>query len=130
MINAVTVWVVVGIAVISVAAVLVGRRVSRSGFLRGRTRIAVDKIGEELPGQSKTAFEVIQAVGVAYRIDPGILRPDDDLLTDLAKLDTWDLGSGQERLEKWLRARGIVSPLTDVRTLRDLVVHVSRLGVS
>ena len=52
MINAVTVWVVVGIAVISVAAVLVGRRVSRSGFLRGRTRIAVDKIGEELPGQS------------------------------------------------------------------------------
>ena len=127
--NAVTVWVVVGISVTSIAAVLVGRRASRSAFLRGRTRIDVDKLGEVLPVASKTASQLIHAVGVAYRIDPGLLRLD-DLLTDLAKLDTWDLGSGQERLEKWLRARGIASALADVRTLRDLAMRLSKLDVS
>jgi hypothetical protein len=123
--NTLAVWVLVGIAAISVAGVLIGRRASRLGFLRGRSRIDVDKTGLAVPmdGESRVASELIQAAGVAYRIDPGFLRLDDSL-ADLAKLDSWDLGSGQERLEKWLRERGVTSPVGEARTLRDLIAHI------
>jgi hypothetical protein len=120
------VYIVLGAILVSVVAVLIGRSTSRRIFLKGRVRIAPNQVVTTLPPSVDVslALELIAVIAKAYRIDPGLLRLD-DLLTDLGKLDSWDLGSGQDRLETWLRARGISSPLDTVSTVRDLVIRIA-----
>jgi hypothetical protein len=52
----------------------------------------------------ETLKDVLEALGRSFRVDPGLLRPEDPLDV-LRQIDSWDLDDGTEQMETWLRQR-------------------------
>lgn len=73
------------------------------------------------------ASEILQAIGKSFHLNPEMLRLDDQI-SALTAIDSWMLGKGQEDLERWLRAKGVVSLRDKPATIRDLIISVVPLS--
>ena len=87
--------------------------------------MTLEDIVNELPAQfdKNQAAEVLQALGRSFGLQPELLRLDDSITT-LNELDSWMLGSGQEKFSRWLATRGITTLESKPQTIRDLVLYV------
>lgn len=107
---------------IGVVAVFVGGYLSRRKLTR-RKPLSVSEIVSGLPStiSQKEASEVLAKIGESFGVQPGLLRLDDPISV-LTGMDSWKLGEGQEKLEAWLRDRGVTRLQNRPRTVGDLVV--------
>jgi hypothetical protein len=121
--------IVIGIAVAAGLASLGGRYWSRQKLLMGRQAVATGEIVKELPEDiDRTEAEnVLRVIGNSFGLKPEILRLNDSF-ADLAAMDSWTLGKGQDELEQWLRANGVVSLQSKPQTIRDLIVSILQLN--
>jgi len=71
----------------------------------------------------KNFTDVFNALGDSYSIDPRVLRPEDSL-SKLDKLDSWVLGAGADKMNKWLECRGLSDFEAEPRTIYDLLFLV------
>ena len=72
--------------------------------------------------------KVVNAIGVAYQIDPRLLRPSDSL-KKLYGLDSWDLGEGTMQLNDWVKQNfGITRFEIEPKTIIDLLVALAKQG--
>ncbi len=87
--------------------------------------MALQDIVKELPSSVDRgeAENVLRAIGRSFGLEPETLRLDDSF-SKLTALDSWTLGKGQEELERWLRANGVISLQSKPQTIRDLIVSV------
>ncbi len=111
--------------VVAFLMVSIGRYLSRRKLLRGRQPRAVTEIVNDLPEavRREEASEVLQMIGKSFGVQPEILRLDDPMSVLMA-MDSWMLGHGQGKLERWLRAKGVGSLQSKPDTIRDLIVSV------
>lgn len=117
--------ILIGIIVAAGLVYLAGKYLSRQKLLHGRQAMATPEIVKELPSDvdHSEAENILRAVGKSFGVKPEILRLDDSF-ADLAAMDSWTLGKGQEELEQWLRGNGVVSLQSKPKTIRDLIVSV------
>ena len=103
----------------------------RRRFVADRAIVELSEQWRELPAAvqvSEALFcEVIERVGLCYRIEPRLLRANDSL-ADLSSLDSWTLSSGEEDMHEWLRSRGI-DQVDGRATLQDIVVLLHKQGL-
>ena len=72
----------------------------------------------------KIYYEVVGKLAESINLDLGLIRPN-DTLDELFGLDTWELGEGQERFEKWLLEYvGSLPEFFMAKTVADLVFIV------
>ena len=116
-------WLVVAVAA-GIAAVVFARTIQRKRFASDRQPIPLDDLARQVsPPVSPEIFrEVWTTVGIAYGIDPRMIKPDDELKR-LAAIDSWDLGRGGDKLEDWLRTKNL-GPKPRVETVKDLALWV------
>lgn len=78
----------------------------------------------ERPRAMAELARVKAAIGECYGVDPKCIQSTDTIST-FSALDSWVLGRGAERLERWLADQGCVdaSPSTTVVELADLVAR-------
>jgi len=112
----------VGAILVASLLCLAGWRLSRRK-LANRTPLSVSEIVSGLPPtvSQKDASEILTKIGESFDIQPGLLRLDDPISV-LTGMDSWKLGGGQEKLEAWLKARGVTSFQKSPKTIEDLVV--------
>lgn|SRR5574337_184200 len=117
--------ILIGIVVTAALLYLAGRYLSRQRLLRGRHAVALQDIVKELPSSvdRSEAENVLRAIGRSFGLEPETLRLDDPF-SKLTALDSWTLGKGQEDLEQWLRANGVISLQSKPQTIRDLIISV------
>lgn len=99
--------------------------VSRRKLLGHRKQQPIEEIIGDLPSQidRDLAIETLQALGKSFGVAPGLLRLDDPIAR-LNAIDSWALGSGQERFSRWLTTRGITTMEPKPVTVRDLLLYV------
>lgn len=67
--------------------------------------------------------DVVVVLGSCYKIDPGLIRPEDSL-QDLFQFDSWVLDKGMDEMNGWLTANGVEAEWESVRTVLDLALAV------
>lgn len=109
----------------SACACLAGRYLARRALLRGKSRLSVSEIVNDLPAHIDRdgASELLQVIGTSFQLPPELLRLDDPM-SKLMAFDSWVLGSGQEKLERWLEQKGVQALPEKPVTIRDLIVSV------
>ena len=117
------IWLIVLFA--SCLAVFALRRYEIHKFTKGRQLQEIDVIRESIKDEAEfSAFrDVVRVIGSSYAIDPSLIRPDDSL-ESLARVDSWSLGGGSERLSDWLAREGITQLPKRVVTVADLAREV------
>jgi hypothetical protein len=114
--------------VIGVVAAFIGGYLSR-GKLTRRKPLPVSEIVSGLPVTipRQDASEILAKIGESFDVQPGLLRLDDPIAV-LTGMDSWKLGEGQEKLEAWLKTRGVISFQKNPKTIGDLVVAAIESG--
>lgn len=114
------------VLIASLAIVLFRKREERA-FLRGRTPVSIAELNIKLSREvGNTSLEdVLAAIGSGYSINPRLIRPEDQIKT-FAKMDSWLLGRGEERLSEWLRVQGVSEQFNESATVLDIVQAVDR----
>lgn len=115
------------VLIVAVAGFLVGRVWSRQRFLHGRVALTLQEILSDAPdGINKLlAEEVIQVTSRSYGVPIELLRIN-DRMSSLTALDSWQLGRGQDQLDRWLRMKGIESLPCRPQTILELIEIVQR----
>jgi len=108
-----------------------GKWLSRRKLLGGRQQLSIDETISGLPGQfdRNLAIETLQMLGRSFGVEPGLLRLDNPI-AKLNALDSWSLGSGQEKFGRWLVTKGITTLETKPATIRDLALYVLSFKVT
>lgn len=122
-------------SLILMSVVIVGFFLSRERrkITRGREPKSVAAIYESI--SENVSFDVfrdlLQEMGNAYSLNPELIRPDDDLKS-FARYDSWRLGDGTERLERWMLENGVDASHIAAETVLDLarIVEAARLNNS
>lgn len=70
---------------------------------------------------TESLARVLETLGDIYRVNPQLLRPNDKL-KDFFDLDSWSLGIGTEKLNKWLAEEGFTDVNPTPTTILDLVL--------
>jgi len=104
-----------------VAAVLGFGYTSKLRLTAGRKPMSVDDTYRFVSSNvGVEAFRaVMYGVGESYSINPELIRPGDPL-SGFIKADSWLLGAGTERLNKWLADNGLDADLRSSLTVLDL----------
>lgn len=112
---------------LGIVLVLVFRQLSRRRFKSNRVVLNLDVMYKEVANEVNydTFKDVLFALGESYSIDPGILRIS-DTLEDLEKLDSWDIGTGTEKMNDWLQRKGVKTFDGSVRSVKDLLLAVQK----
>lgn len=125
-------WLVVMMIGTAVVAVVVARWMSKRSVLSGREPIGLEEIHRQYATRLDVSYELFEqifnTVGQAYRIDPKLLRPADEL-KKLYDLDSWDLGEGTEALNKRLEEDfGVTHFEATPKTIAELIVEIEKKG--
>jgi hypothetical protein len=117
------VFIAAGAIVVSALACFAGRYSARRTLLRGRTPQSVSEIVSSLPAQIDRdgASELFRMIGTSFQLPPELLRLDDPI-SKLTAFDSWVLGIGQDKLERWLEQKGVQALPVKPNTIRDLIV--------
>jgi hypothetical protein len=75
-----------------------------------------DQVRDQVSG--KVVNEVWSKVGEAFNIDMRLIEPSDTLST-LSKIDSWDLGNGEDTLTQWMQQESL-GELKEGVTMLDL----------
>lgn len=116
--------------VVAMLIIVVARLVSKRNIVKKRKLISLlETYQHEVVGfgVSYEIYEkVVNAIGMAYRIDPRLLRPSDSL-KKLYSLDSWDLGEGTMRLNDWVAQNfGISRFEVEPKTIIDLLIELAK----
>ena len=123
-------WLLGTLVVIAVAVVVAALWIGKRNTLSGRNSISLADMYQQdmtATGTSLEVFEkVLNIVGQAYSIDPGKLRPSDELKTFYA-LDSWGLGEGTEKLnDRLVEEFGITKFEVEPASILELIVEVGK----
>lgn len=112
------IWFVV--IMVATAAVLGFKIFARRSFGQARDPRPLSELYEQVKDEvSAEAFnEVWSKIGEVFSIDPRVLRPT-DTLKSLSKIDSWELGEGEDALSSWLVTKQLGKPPV-LRTILDL----------
>ena len=117
--------IVVGVILaLSVVVVMIAPRVAARRVLGSRERLADDKLVDlfsasvHLP--SDTILMVLKSMGAGYGINYSELRPSDDLVLQLSKIDSWRFDAGLEKTQELFRERFGLSVPADSKSLSIL----------
>lgn len=120
------------IAALIASAVAVGgfRILGRRRMFRGRSSVSMSRIHAPVSHQvSLDALnDVLHALGQAYAVDPGLIRPD-DALKAFMDTDSWILGEGTKKLSAWLAANGLGPERIRAETVSELALVVEERRV-
>lgn len=110
---------------ISGAAYFLGRFISRKKLLGGRDRLKLEDICNDLPEQvdKNQGIEILRVLGKVFGLQPELLRLSDSM-SMLYEIDSWMLGMGQEKLERWLVVNGIPEFKSQPSTVNDFIISV------
>lgn len=113
------------VALITVIIVLQLRE--EQSLIAGRKPCSLNEIYVAV--SDRVSFEVFvetwTAVGNAYSIDPQLIRPG-DTIKQLSKLDSWNLGEGEDELGAWLEQKNIAQPLPVPETVLELACWIEK----
>jgi hypothetical protein len=114
-----------GLIAIGTMAVIAFRYFSIRRITLNRTPIDLQEIHRTVADKASfdTVKQVFQALGDAYSVDPGLIRPEDPLKY-FSNADSWRLDAGTEQLNKWLQSIGIKEIGAQPKTVLDLLVLV------
>lgn len=114
-----------GLIAIGTMAVIAFRYFSIRRITLNRTPIDLQEIHRTIADKASfdTVEQVFQALGEAYSVDPGLIRPEDPLRY-FSNADSWRLDAGTEQLNKWLQSIGIKEIGAQPKTVLDLLVLV------
>lgn len=109
--------------------VVILRYDERRKFARSRNLLEIEEIYHEISGQVEFGVfkEVFVAVGEAYKISPGLIRPS-DRLEEFIRIDSWRLGAGSEALNSWLEQKGVNWKVKPESTILDVARLVKARG--
>lgn len=89
-----------------------------------REKLSDDKLfelfGESVHLPPETILMVLKSVGTGYGINYSELRPKDDLVLQLSKVDSWRFDAGLETIQELFRERFGLSILADSTSLSIL----------
>lgn len=110
---------------VSIWLIIIFRFISIKKLIGKRDHQSLDVIYEGIKNEVsfETFSEVFQSLGDSYSIDPRLLRIEDTLI-QLQSLDSWSLGSGTEKMEKWLTDRGITKCDVKLTSVKDILLLV------
>jgi hypothetical protein len=106
---------------------VIAPRIAARRILGSREKLSEERLLELFSTSSRlpaeTVLMVLRAIGSAYRIGYSKLRPNDCLVSQLSKIDSWRLDSGAEKIEELLREKfDLVVPAgTKSFTISDLM---------
>lgn len=125
-----SVWLVAIVIGLAVVAVVVARRVGKWSIISGREPICLEEMHQQYAEACEVSYELFEktfsALGQAYRVDPKLLRPFDEL-KKLYDLDSWELGGGTEMLNESLEKNfGITRLEIEPRTIAELITEIEK----
>lgn len=117
------------LVIISGTALLVflGKFIAKKKIIVGRRPLPFEDIQRLTnPAVSiQTLSYVLTMLGNSYRLDPHLIRTD-DRLKKFFDLDSWTLGLGTERINKWLADEGVTERPGQLVTVLDLMIFLER----
>lgn len=104
------------------------KRIAQKRVFKGRQPLSLEEIFDSLDQKHQIEFEtfvkVYKALGEFYHVDPSIIRPE-DALKIFFDIDSWDLDTGTEKMEKWLRDTfNIAWGKKQLLTVLDLLIFI------
>ena len=115
---------VAAILFLSVIIVMIAPRIVAQRILGSRERLTDDQLVKlfsssiQLPRDN--VLMVLKSIGTGYGIDYSKLRPNDDLISQLSKIDSWRFDAGLEKLDELFRERFGLSVPTNTKSLSIL----------
>lgn len=117
----------IGVLCVSGVLVLSAILFSRRKITAGRQPLSFEEIQRLSNAEVRiqTLTHVLTTLGKSYGLNPQLIRPNDHLQL-FYDLDSWTLGLGTERINKWLADEGITGKGTQLVTVLDLMLFLER----
>ena len=114
------------VVVLAGIACVVFRAVSRASFCRGRDCIELAEMHADVSDVvSYDSFrETWEVLGESLGFDARMIRPSDRLEV-LGQVDSWSLGSGNEKIEKWLEEKHVPDTVS-AETVLELAILIEK----
>lgn len=109
---------------LSVIIVMIAPHIAAQRVLGSRERLTDDQLVQlfsssvQLSGDS--ILMVLKAIGTGYGIHYAKLRPSDDLISQLSKVDSWRFDAGLEKIAELFHERFGLSVPTNTKSLSIL----------
>jgi hypothetical protein len=117
--------ILLGVTVAAVFLVLFGKHMAKKRIVAGRRPLSFEEIQRQTQPDVniQTLARVLTILGHSYGLDPQLIRPN-DRLKQLYDLDSWTLGLGTERVNKWLAEEGVTGGANQLVTVLDLMLFL------
>lgn len=117
--------IIAGVLLLAFLLVWLGKQSAKKRLTSNRIPLSFEEIrrSSQVDISTESLASVFTTLGDFYRVNPQLLRPNDKL-KDFSDLDSWSLGIGTERLNKWLQSIGIEEIGTQPNTVLDLLLLV------
>jgi hypothetical protein len=120
-------FIIAGVSLLAFILVWLGKQSAKKRFIRNRIPLSFEEIrrSSQVDVSTESLARVLRTLGDLYRVNPQLLRPNDEL-KDFFDLDSWSLGTGTEKLNKWLADEGFTDVSPGPTTILDLVLLLER----
>ncbi len=109
---------------LSVSIVMIAPRIAAQRILGSRERLTDDQLVQlfspSIHIPKDNVLMVLKSIGAGYGIHYSKLRPSDDLISQLSKVDSWRFDAGFEKLDELFRVQFGVSMPTNTKSLSIL----------